>query len=473
MQYLVGRLKPDTKNEKIQLSYQAGCICFYLTIQYPVLFYLLGLPIASLTSIPFAVWFFLSIYLNHKRHFEAAKYMLILCAFCCLIYFSALLGKWAGAHLILFGAMVLPVIIFEIEKKFTILLLTLMPPAGFVLLELTRYQFLPFTEYISPEIQAKTYLSGGITGFAFVLFQVIIYRNTNHDFQQHLQVTNKEILQKNILLEHTLSKVKQQKAELEAAHIQLKDKEMMEKEIEVAKQIQKPLLPSKLPLYPGYDFHVYYEPCRTIGGDYYDFLPKGKSIIKGVIADMTGKGIPASLMTTHFRSLIHQYFADYDDLELFLSHLNNRVIESEFIQKAVAMGAYILDTATHELTLGVSSMDPFFLIRNGKIQLLDIAGGMPLGMFEDAEYDLQSIHLEPGDHVMMFTDGMFDQKSDKKNDAVANTFGYDNFRDLVKKTFNKGLTTQDAINEIVATVESFAGKEKQADDMTLLVISRS
>ena len=135
-----------------------------------------------------------------------------------------MLGKWAAAHLILFGAMVLLVIVFEIEKKLTILLLTLLPPAGFVLLELTYYQFLPFTEYISPEIQAKTYLSGGITGFAFVLFQVIIYRNTNHDFQTNLQ------------------KTKQKSAT---------------KKIDAAKQIQKPLLPNKLPVCPAYDRQGY------------------------------------------------------------------------------------------------------------------------------------------------------------------------------------------------------------------------
>jgi len=290
----------------------------------------------------------------------------------CLVFFSFLLGKHSGAHLILFGFTCVPVLIFDNKETRRITALSVLPIVSFLFLEYKNFQAF-FSNHIPTEIGNVTYISGALTSFIFILFQIIVYKNMTKKFTLSLARSNKSLSEINTHLQTALKESEKQRKELKKAHLGLKQKEIMDKEIEIAQQIQSPLMPQFTPQYKGFDISVVYKACRHIGGDYYDFIPNGANELFGLISDITGKGIPASIMTTHFREMVHKHIKPNESLYFLSEKLNNLILNNRFIQKAIYITLWKLNTEKNTFTYTVNGMDPGFLLRDNKVILLNEA----------------------------------------------------------------------------------------------------
>lgn len=452
------RFRPQNLSHHAQLTYQVALFSFYLTLQYPVLFRLLGLPVSSLSSIPFALLFLTSLILNHKEYYTAAKYTLFFCGLSCLIFFSLLLGRDSGASLILFGLAVFPGLLFSSKERNTINVLTNLPLLGFILIYLIPQDLLPFSERLSERAREITFLSGGVTAFVYINFQTSVYRKTKEKFQSFLEKSNTDLKDTNLKLEVALQNSEKQQKLLEDA------KRVMDKEIELAQQIQLPLMPESPPALENLDIQVFYRPCRQIGGDYYDFIPYGKRQVMGIIADMTGKGIPASLMTTYFRALVHKLWRSDMPLDAFLGILNNKCIHNKFIQKAVCCTVWKMDLTKKTMQYASAGMDPGYLIQSQGVKALEDVGGIPLGMFEDAQYTSHKIRLEKNDKILFFTDGIFDQKN-----LSGEQLSIERFEQFLRQ--NNTMPSSVISESLLDVLETHSNGEKQTDDMTMLLLA--
>ena len=310
---LIGRFNLKTDDQKTTLTYNISTITFYVALQYIIVFFYFNLYISSLISVIFTLGFYVSSALNYYGQYTCAKYVLFFNGLICLVFFSCFLGKECGAYLLLFGMTGMPVLMFQTDQKKIILSLTGCPVFLFLLLEATNYNLIPYSEPVSVHVHTLIYSSAGLSTFALIFFQVFVYREETEHLTQKLQ-----------------------KALKKEGFLRLKQKEVLTKERDIAKQLQFGLMPQEAPQYDHFNVTVDYQSCNQVGGNYYDFIPYRHNEVLGIIADIGGKNIPASMMMMHFRNLIHKFFKKDRALSTFIEALNNQVVYNRFIQKSVA-----------------------------------------------------------------------------------------------------------------------------------------
>jgi hypothetical protein len=172
-------------------------------------------------------------------------------------------------------------ILYPSKKK--VLSLTACPVFVFLLLEATNYSIIPYSEPVSVSLQTLIYPSAGLSAFIFIVFQVFFYQKESDNLTQKLQNSLKK-----------------------ESFLRKKQTEVLDKELEIAKQLQFGLMPQKPPHYDHFNIKVYYQPFHQIGGTYYDFIPYCHNEVLGVVSDIGGERIPASIMMIHFRNMVHK-----------------------------------------------------------------------------------------------------------------------------------------------------------------------
>jgi len=243
------------------------------------------------------------------------------------------------------------------------------------------------------------------------------------------------------------------------------EKEKMEKELALATQIQRDFLPKENPQSKSFDIAGTNVPCYQVGGDYYDFIDIDPERIGITIADVSGKGVSASLLMASLRAALQSEVHLEYDIEKMVKKLNDFVHRSSSSNKFITFFFSELNKKTSELTyINAGHNPPLILDLKGKVQRLE-SSGFCLGMFPNVDYKMEKLKLGIGDIALLFTDGITESRN-KNNEE----FEEQRLIQLLKK--NSKIGAQDLMEKINQELEEFTFGTEQMDDQTIVVIKR-
>ena len=243
------------------------------------------------------------------------------------------------------------------------------------------------------------------------------------------------------------------------------EKQQLESELSFAREIQQDLLPEHEPAAEGFDIAGLSYPSRDVGGDYYDFIEKEDNIYV-CIADVSGKGMPASLIMANFQAAL-RIVADYDDnLEKIVQKLNRIVYENTSPDKFITLFIGILDKTTGLMEyINAGHNAPLFISGN-TVEELEI-GGMLLGVLEDCDdYEKGEITFKENDLLFMFTDGVNEAENKAKED-----FGNARLINTLSK-LNRN-SSRNILEGILSDVSDHTDGAPQYDDITMIAVKRN
>lgn len=243
--------------------------------------------------------------------------------------------------------------------------------------------------------------------------------------------------------------------------------ELLEQEMELATQVQRALLPEDTPEFPGYAFFDYYHPAKSVGGDFYDFihLPNGR--LATVLADVTGKGVPAALLAAKLSSDIQAALMMEKTPAEALGRINRLYHTHQIGRRFITMVLLILEPNNGKIHLFNAGHDtPFIRRKDGTIEEVGFGKhGFPLAVAPEIDCREVTATLQPHDAFIMMTDGIQDAV-----DGNQNLFGPERV-----KRYLEGLKTSDPTEMgegLVAEVQRFAGTAPQADDQCVVIVGR-
>lgn len=189
-------------------------------------------------------------------------------------------------------------------------------------------------------------------------------------------------------------------------------REKEQKEIELARKVQLGFLPQTLPDVVGYEFYSHYSPAQTVGGDYYDFISLPNGQVAVVLGDVAGKGVPAALLVAKLSSEVRFCLLTVPNLAQAVCLLNEQMIRGGLGDRFVTLAVMVLDPVAHTVTIvNAGHMSPK-LYRDATDQLVDAisldATGLPIGTLPGYPYEQVTLHLEVGDSLIVYTDGVTD-----------------------------------------------------------------
>lgn len=243
----------------------------------------------------------------------------------------------------------------------------------------------------------------------------------------------------------------------------------LQRDLTVVGEIQRSLLPERLPEVPGFDLASYYRPCALAGGDYFDMVPLVEGRWGLVMADVAGHGAPAAVIMSVMRALVHAHlpYTRFMPACAFLGFINQQMM-GPYTRggRFVTVWCAVLDPAKRRITYSSAGHNPPRLVRGGKVIGLDRVGGIPLGIEASVEYEEESVSLEPEDLLVIYTDGITEAARSgpgrkelfqtERLDRVLLEAGRDSPRVCVER--------------VAAAVGAFSGVETPTDDQTMLVI---
>ena len=240
----------------------------------------------------------------------------------------------------------------------------------------------------------------------------------------------------------------------------------MRRDLELARDIQKMLLPSSPPTVPGYEFFDKYQPAEQVGGDYYDYiyLPNDRVVV--VVADVVGEGIPAALLMARFAGETRNCLTRESTTAMAIQRLNEGLTRAVQGQKFITLVVAEVRLRDHHVTIVNAGHWPHLLRHcSGEIQQIAASSAcFPLGIQENSTYTPCTIKLEPGDRLMMFTDGIIDIANEERE-----RYGIDR---LSRRLGTANGSVEELGRSIFDDVKDFADKQAQADDMCLVCIGR-
>lgn len=250
-------------------------------------------------------------------------------------------------------------------------------------------------------------------------------------------------------------------------HLQL---ESIQSDLAVAGEIQKAILPCRFPPFPeikSLDIYASMTPAKEIGGDFYDFFRLDDDRIGLVIADVSGKGVPAALFMAVSNTLLRSISMTKDNSQDCIDELNRLLCRVNVNSMFVTVFYGILNHRTGELDYTNGGHNPAYILRgkNGELERLGRFPNLVVGGFEDFSYKSESAQLDPGDSLFLYTDGIT-EAFDAKDEA----FGDERLEDSLVELYHDDAKT--IIEGVYADLGEFIGDRTQSDDITMLVVKR-
>lgn len=250
-------------------------------------------------------------------------------------------------------------------------------------------------------------------------------------------------------------------------HEQVLSQRSLQRDLELASRMQRALLPSAPPEAPGYHFFDYYESARQVGGDYYDYINLPDNRFAVVVGDVAGKGVSAAILMARLSSDVRFCLATESDLATAVNRVNFSFAQRDWEDRFVTMIFAIVDPQTHEMTIvNAGHMPPMLRHADGTVEeISEEISGLPIGVYDEFEYESKTWQLESGDFVTIFTDGF----SEAMN-ANRDLYGIER---LIKTVGTKNVKNADLGGHILEDVREFVGGVPQSDDMCLTCFGRS
>ena len=265
--------------------------------------------------------------------------------------------------------------------------------------------------------------------------------------------------------EYLESMVRARTRELEASNAQLeKAKERMESELKIAHALQGAILPKTLPENPTYSGHAVMTPAREMGGDFYDFFTLDDGRLSLVMADVSGKGVPAAFFMAIARTVMRAAAARHPNPGPCLVEVNDAICEQNPQDLFVTLFYGILDPDTGEFVYANAGHNPPFVVkRPGDVMPLPMTGGMAVGVMPGMPYDEDAVTLAPGDTMFLYTDGI----------TEAMNVDQEEFTEARLETVlaeGRDLPVDSVLENVTSAVVKFVGEAEQSDDITCIVL---
>ena len=240
-----------------------------------------------------------------------------------------------------------------------------------------------------------------------------------------------------------------------------RERQRLEQEIGIARDIQQALLPKNFRDYPHLSVSGINFPCLAVGGDYFDVFSLGDTRTAFLLADVSGKGLGAALCTNLLQGALSGMTLGTDPARVF-NHVNRFLCDHSEIGRYATMFFGILDDRGHLEYINAGHPSPF-LIRRGVAEDVFTEGSYPVGLVPEAEYTAVCLKLEPGDTLVLFSDGVTEAM-----DPAEQLFGVPRLKEVLTGHMQTPLEELQKI--VLESVENFAHGASQADDLTLLLV---
>ncbi len=250
---------------------------------------------------------------------------------------------------------------------------------------------------------------------------------------------------------------------------QVSDKERLEKEIEIAREVQTHLFPRELPSVSRIQLAGTCLPARRVSGDYYDFIPWSDELLDLIVADISGKGISAALLMANLQSTIRTHVAyqaarqnGERPMAEVVAAINRQMYVHTAPDKFATLVLARLDTAEMTLTYCNAGHNPPYLISSQGVRRLT-QGGMVAGLFESPTYEEETLSLKRGDLLVLYTDGVVEAEN-----REGEQFEEERLQELLQG--NYFLTADDIRDLIISEVTNFMSGQEQKDDITVVTM---
>ena len=255
---------------------------------------------------------------------------------------------------------------------------------------------------------------------------------------------------------------------VENARLNEREKQLlkMQEEVRLAAKIQGDLLPKSAPTIAGYDIAGKSTPAQLIGGDYFDFIPIDEHRLGICLGDVSGKGLPASLLMANTQATLRGQTMLTSSAKECIARSNKLLFQSTSSEKFVTLFYGIVDTSQHQLCFTNAGHDnPYVFSGNGEARRLQ-TGGVALSILEEFPFEDETVTLQQGDLLVICSDGITEAMNPSQEQ-----FGDARLEEVIRQ--HRSSKAVDLIDRIIDAVKSHAGKAPQMDDMTLVVVRRN
>jgi phosphoserine phosphatase RsbU/P len=239
----------------------------------------------------------------------------------------------------------------------------------------------------------------------------------------------------------------------------------MRQEVQVAAMIQINLLPDKSPTIPGYDIAGKSEAAQLVGGDYFDFIPINDQRWAFTLGDVAGKGLSASLLMANLQATLRGQSVLTDSAKECIEKSNKLLVHSTSAERFVTCFYGLLDTVEHQVRFCNAGHDAPIFVTSDDVQRLQ-TGNLVLGMLDTFPYDEKVLPINPGDIIVVYSDGVTEAKNFHDEE-----FGEERLIKLV--TENRSLSANDLLETIFKAVHQYMGDLPPMDDITLVIVKRN
>ena len=418
------------EQERVSATSQIALLLFCVAFPYTFIFSYVS-PMLGLPVVVFEVCFLSVVVLNKFNHDVVAKMLLMGTANGGAFFYSFILGPPSGVHLLLMVFAGLPLVVFPPHDRARVISGIMLPIVLQVIVQCVPNHILVFN------VSADYLRALNITAVFAVTLIVVLYL----------------ISFSRIMLDYS------------KAIDELKIKAELDKEIHAVKLIQDRIFPRSAPSYRGYDIDHFFLPAKQVSGDYYDYFPLSTHQVGILICDVVGKGIPANIMMITLKGLVHTAAAKKLSPAKTCELLNRNVYWNSILGKYVPMIYAVLDTKRHTFTYCNAGHEPAWVIRGQSlIELRE--GGVPLGAFETELFEDETIHLDPHDRIVLFTDGTTDAENRDQD-----TLKIHRMLDIITRR-NDQSDGMDYVDSVGNDVVEFMSGAPQVDDITILSLKR-
>lgn len=254
-----------------------------------------------------------------------------------------------------------------------------------------------------------------------------------------------------------------------AAQKELIVKERIEKELEIAHDIQNTLIPKELHQPVGFEIGIHYESATQVGGDYVDIIPTESGHLALVMADVSGKGVPGLVVMAMLKIMVHELVQKATAPSDVVRRLNVTLAKNIRANMFVTFFVAYLDTRSGAVRYSNAGHNPLLVFKSANSRCTTHKmRGYPLGVFSDAEFvrglEEYSVELDPGDVILQYTDGLSESVS-----PTGEQFGIERIAKIARANGSDGAKA--LVQELTKTESQFRGSRTQVDDITLLAVS--